>query len=75
MKLLSHPTRLKILKILAEGDQCVCVFSEVLGKKQPNVSQHLSKLKDTGLIDSYYVGKFAYYRLKDREIKKYIKSI
>lgn len=75
MKLLAHPTRLQILKLLSEKDLCVCVLSEVLGKTQPNVSQHLAKLRDNKIIESYYVGKFAYYKLTDKEIRNFIKAL
>lgn len=75
MKMLAHPTRLQILKILSRQDQCVCVFAQALGKKQPNISQHLSKLKDKDVIDSYMKGKYAYYTLKDQNVKKIVKSL
>jgi len=75
MKLLAHPTRLQILKILSREDQCVCIFAEALGKRQPNISQHLGKLKDNGIIESYMNGKYAYYTLKDPSVKKLVKSL
>ncbi|MFH1404343.1 MAG: metalloregulator ArsR/SmtB family transcription factor [Candidatus Altiarchaeota archaeon] len=75
LKLLAHPTRLQILKILSKKDQCVCVFSDALGKRQPNISQHLAKLKDNGIIESYMKGKYAYYSLKDKKIRKLVESI
>ena len=72
LKLLAHPTRLQILKILSKKNQCVCVFSDAIGKRQPNISQHLSKLKDSGIIESYMKGKYAYYTLKDKKIMKIV---
>lgn len=75
LKLLAHPTRLQILKILSKNDQCVCVFSDALRKRQPNISQHLSKLKDSGIIESYMKGKYAYYTLKDKKIRKLVESL
>lgn len=75
MKLLAHPTRLQILKILAKEDQCVCVFAQAIGKKQPNISQHLARLKDNRIIDSYTKGKYVYYTLKDQKIKKLLASL
>jgi DNA-binding transcriptional ArsR family regulator len=75
MKLLAHPTRLQILKILSQGDQCVCVFAQALGKRQPNISQHLAKLRDSGIIDSYMLGKYAYYSMKDQNVRKLVKSL
>jgi len=75
MKLLSHPTRLQILKLLCEKDLCVCILSDAIGRRQPNISQHLAKLKDNGIIESYQSGKFVYYKIKDRNIKEMIRII
>ena len=75
MKLLAHPTRLQILKLLSKKDLCVCVLAKAIGKTQPNISQHLAKLKDNGIIEDYHVGKLVYYRLKDEEIKKFAKNL
>jgi DNA-binding transcriptional ArsR family regulator len=75
LKLLAHPTRLQILRILSEGDQCVCIFSKALGKRQPNISQHLTKLKGAGAIESYMQGKYAYYRLKDKNTIKLLNAL
>lgn len=75
MKLFAHPTRLQILRLLSEKDLCVCVLSEVIGKTQPNVSQHLAKLKDNQMIEDYSVGKLVFYRLKDKETRKLIKNL
>lgn len=75
LKLLAHPTRLQIIKLLSEQDLCVCVFAETLGKSQPNISQHLAKLKDNDIIESYTRGKFVFYKLKDQDAKKILKLI
>ena len=75
LNLMSHPTRLQILKLLSERDLCVCVLSKLLGKGQANVSQHLSKLRDTGAIENYSAGKLVYYRISDRRIKKVIDAL
>ncbi|MFH0859850.1 MAG: metalloregulator ArsR/SmtB family transcription factor [Candidatus Altiarchaeota archaeon] len=75
LKLLAHPTRLSILNILAEKDVCVCVLAELLGKRQPNISQHLAKLKDNGMIEDYPVGKLTFYRIKDKKIRKLMRNL
>lgn len=49
-KALGEPTRLKILRMLAEQDLCVCDLEEVLQISQPRVSQHLKVLKQAGLV-------------------------
>ncbi|MBN2250766.1 MAG: helix-turn-helix transcriptional regulator [Candidatus Altiarchaeota archaeon] len=75
MRLLSHPTRIQILRLLSESELCVCVIERALEKTQPNISQHLSKLKDSRIIESRQRGKYIFYRIRDKRILKIIKSI
>ena len=50
-KALSHPVRVKILKILNEKNVCMCgEIVELLPLAQSTVSQHLKELKNAGLI-------------------------
>ena len=50
-KALSHPARIKILKILAEKNACICGdIVDLLPLAQATVSQHLKELKRVGLI-------------------------
>lgn len=50
-KALSHPARIKILKILAEKNMCICGdIVDLLPLAQATVSQHLKELKRVGLI-------------------------
>lgn len=49
-KALSHPTRIKILKHLKDGEKCVCEFTEDLDMEQSNTSQHLSVLRKQGIV-------------------------
>ena len=49
-KALGEPTRLKILRLLAEQELCVCELEEILDMSQPRVSQHLKVLKQAGLV-------------------------
>ena len=50
-KAMGHPTRIAILKFLASQDCCFFGdIHEVLPVAKATVSQHLSQLKDAGLI-------------------------
>ena len=49
-KALGHPTRLWIVKQLANSEHCVCEFVEAIGVKFATVSQHLAILKQAGII-------------------------
>ena len=50
LKLVSEPSRLKILCILRQGEHCVCEFGEHVGLSQSLLSHHLADLRDAGLI-------------------------
>jgi ArsR family transcriptional regulator len=63
MKLLSHPIRLKILLMLAKRDHCVCEFFFVFEEPQNLISYNLKKLKDGGLVESYYRSNHKIYKL------------
>ncbi len=50
-KALGHPVRVRILRILARQDQCVCgEMVALLPLAQSTVSQHLKVLKGAGLV-------------------------
>lgn len=56
-KALGHPVRVRILRMLAEQDECMGtqLFGE-LPLAQSTVSQHLALLKAAGLVSSHAVG-------------------
>ncbi len=50
-KALSHPARIKILKILAQKNLCMCGdIVDLMPLAQATVSQHLKELKRVGFI-------------------------
>ena len=50
-KVLGHPARVAILKILLSKDHCICGdIVDELPLSQSTVSQHLKELKEAGLI-------------------------
>ena len=62
-KALSDETRLRTLKLLEDGELCVCDIAEALNIPQPNISFHISMLKDSGLIKDRKEGRWVYYSL------------
>lgn len=62
-KLLGDKTRLNIVSILNQQEMCVCHLVELLQTTQPNISQHLRKLKDAGLVQEERRGQWIYYSL------------
>ncbi len=71
-KLISHPARLAILKLLAETTSCISGdISDSLPLSRTTVSQHLKELKDAGLIHGEIEGLKINYCLCGETIKKY----
>lgn len=48
--LLADRTRAGILCMLADGPHCVCELAAALGERQNNVSMHLARLREAGLV-------------------------
>lgn len=51
-KTLSDESRLRILNLLMQKELCVCEIEAVLDMSQSNVSRHLNKLKNSGIVIS-----------------------
>lgn len=64
-KALADPHRVRIVNMLANATEpvCVCDFMPTLGLAQPTVSFHLSKLRRVGLLEREQRGTWAYYSL------------
>jgi ArsR family transcriptional regulator len=64
-KALADPSRLRIVNLLANAPEsvCVCEFIPALGLSQGTVSFHLKKLLAVGLLEREQRGTWAYYSL------------
>ena len=67
-KALSHPTRIRILELLREGEKGVSQLQQALGAEGSTVSQQLAILRMKNLVDTRRAGNAIYYRLKDAQI-------
>ncbi len=67
-KMLSHPTRLKILEQLRRDKKTVKEIVEDVEASQPTVSQHLGELKKRGLIRSEREGNNMRYHIEHPKI-------
>ncbi|HEY5520694.1 MAG TPA: metalloregulator ArsR/SmtB family transcription factor [Candidatus Limnocylindrales bacterium] len=48
--LVGDPVRAGILAILRDGPHCVCEMAAALDERQNNVSNHLARLREAGLV-------------------------
>lgn len=70
-KALSHPARLQILQFLAATKTCISGdISEELPLSRTTVNQHLSELKDAGLIKGHVEGVKMKYCLDGEKVKE-----
>ncbi len=64
LKLLADKSRLHLLSLLLHSELCVCDLVELTNLSQPNVSQHMRKLKFGGLVSESKKGQWVYYSLR-----------
>jgi biotin operon repressor len=64
-KALADANRLKIVALLAGGEQPVERLAAALGLSSPTVSHHLSRLSAIGLVSARAEGYYSIYRLED----------
>jgi ArsR family transcriptional regulator, arsenate/arsenite/antimonite-responsive transcriptional repressor len=73
-KLLGDKNRLQIVALLNDRELCVCEMVELLATSQPNISQHIRKLKDAQLIKETRKGQWNYYSLSAAD-KPYLQAV
>lgn len=69
-RMLSDPTRVKILWALFQSESSVNALAELVGAAPTAVSQNLSKLRLAGLVESRREGTFAYYSATDSHVHR-----
>lgn len=70
LRALSDPTRLEILALLRQGEQCVCDLTGALDAAQSRLSFHLKVLKDAGLVTDRRDGRWVHYTLVDEAVQE-----
>jgi ArsR family transcriptional regulator len=64
LKLLSDPTRLRLLALLMEEELSVAELQEILGMAQSRISSQLAQLRQAGFVADRREGKKAFYSLR-----------
>ncbi len=65
-KTLGDENRLRMVNLLMNEELCVCEIEVLLEMTQSNVSRHLSKLKNTGIIISSKDAQWVHYKISDK---------
>ena len=64
IKAMAHPSRLRILDALGEGEKCVCELQHLVGSSMSTVSKHLAVMKNAGIVTERKAGLKIFYRLR-----------
>ena len=73
-KVLAHPTRVKIVRALAEEELCVCDLARILELSVSATSHQLRLLRQKKLVAFRADGKLVYYSLRDRFISALLEN-
>lgn len=75
MRMLSDPTRIKILWALLQGESSVACLADLVGAAPTAVSQHLAKLRLAGVVENRREGTFVYYTVEDPTIRAVLERV
>jgi len=75
LKKFAHPSRLMVLCALAEGERSVRDLEDLLGIRQPGLSQQLAELREAGLIVGRKESKHMFYQLADGRVATLIATM
>ncbi len=73
-KVLSDPTRLKIVLALANEEMCVCDLAALIDVSVSAISHQLRLLRNMRLVSHRKEGKMVYYRLDDDHVENLIRE-
>jgi ArsR family transcriptional regulator len=71
---LADQTRLRILKLLRQGEQNVTKIVEALKLSQPTVSHHLKRLEAAGLVLKRQYKRWVFYQVNKSVLKSFIEK-
>lgn len=71
-KSLGHPARIRILELLVTGEMSVSSLLAATGLEPSSLSQHLSVVKRTGLVESRRTGNVVTYRVTDPSVAEFL---
>ena len=71
----AEPTRLRLLRLLQNGEFNVKDLTQLLGQSQPRVSRHIKLLAEAGLIERYQEASWVFVRASsDPGVRSFIEA-
>jgi Predicted transcriptional regulators len=75
LRAIAHEIRLSVLCHLMQGPMCVQDLMQATGASQPNLSQHLTKMRLMGILTNEKRGKHVYYAIADPAFKELLTAL
>lgn len=75
LKKLANPDRLLVACALVEGERSVRELEDMLGIRQPGLSQQIAELREAGMIAGRKDGKQVFYKLADPRVETFIHTL
>lgn len=75
LKTLANPDRLLVACALVDGERSVSELEDMLGIRQPGLSQQIAGLRAAGMIVGRKAGKQMFYRLADPRVETFITTM
>lgn len=76
--LVAEPVRAGILAILRDGPHCVCEMAAALDARQNNLSNHLARLREAGLVQASrhkVDARWVYYERDETRVAKAMEAL
>lgn len=74
-KALGHPSRLKMVESLCQGERCVCELQALVGSDMSTVSKHLAVLKEAGVVQDERRGTNIFYSLRMACVSSFLRCV
>jgi len=75
LRAMGNPQRLRILLLLAESERSVVELEALVELSQSAVSQHLARLRHSGLVRCRQDGRMSYYGLNGSEVQSLLVTL
>lgn len=75
LKALADPSRLRLMGLLANGEQSVSSLAAALDLKEPTISHHLARLHTLGLVSFRAAGTTRFYTLESAVLQRVSKDL
>lgn len=71
-KALGDNNRLRIIRLLSDGEKCGCKLLEAFNFTQPTLSHHMKILTDCAMVEARKDGRWQHYSINSRTLREFM---